>query len=179
MHPRIDDLLAYLDNGRAELRRAVDALPSGKLRTQPGLGRWSAADVLEHLCLVERSAVSMFTKRLEEARARGLESEHETSSIRSMLDIPAFLDRTRPRIAPESAQPTGRDPEASWKDLQCIRADLRAALLSADGLALGQVIHPHPRFGALNLYQWALFIGAHEARHTGQLGEIALAFARQ
>jgi hypothetical protein len=36
-------------------------------------------------------------------------------------------------------------------------------------------MHPRlhdPRFGALNGYQWLLFLGAHEKRHTDQISEI-------
>jgi DinB superfamily len=176
MHSRIRELLMYLDTQRADLRKAIDSVPAAHLTTRPAPDRWSVADVLEHLCLVERSAVAMFAKRLDEARARGLEPERETNSIRSMLNITPFLDRTHRRMAPESAQPVGgRDPESSWEDLQRIRASLRATLLSADGLALGSVTHNHADLGALNLYQWGLFVGAHEARHTAQLREIALA----
>src|SRR5262245_21892748 len=119
MHPRTEELLAYLDHGRADLRLALDEVPTARQTTRPTSERWSDAEALEHLRLVERSMSLMFTKRLDEARARGLEPEREVSSIRSMLDITAFLDRTHARKAPE-----------------------------------------------LNLYLWALFIGAHEARHT-------------
>jgi hypothetical protein len=30
----------------------------------------------------------------------------------------------------------------------------------------------HPRLGVIDVYQWALFIGQHEARHTRQVSEI-------
>ena len=53
------------------------------------------------------------------------------------------------------------------------RAAFRSTLGNADGLALSRVIHEHPRFGALNAYQWGGFIAAHEARHAEQIREIA------
>jgi hypothetical protein len=49
---------------------------------------------------------------------------------------------------------------------------------AADGLALSRVIHEHPRFGALNVYQWAGFLAAHESRHTQQIRDIASQLAR-
>ncbi len=36
-----------------------------------------------------------------------------------------------------------------------------------------RVANPNPRFGELNLHQWLLFLGAHEARHTAQVRETA------
>ena len=49
----------------------------------------------------------------------------------------------------------------------------RAAVLSADGLALSGVIHDHPFFGPLNVYQWVELIAAHEMRHVAQMREAA------
>jgi hypothetical protein len=46
--------------------------------------------------------------------------------------------------------------------------------LSGDGLALAEVVHVHPRLGSLNLYQWGVWVGGHEARHTEQIREIAV-----
>jgi hypothetical protein len=54
MHPRIHELLGYLDNGRADLRQAIDSVPASHLTMRPAPEGWSAADVLEHLCLGER-----------------------------------------------------------------------------------------------------------------------------
>jgi len=42
-----------------------------------------------------------------------------------------------------------------------------------DGLALGELRHTHMRFGEIDLYQWILFVGIHERRHTSQLREVA------
>ena len=54
----------------------------------------------------------------------------------------------------------------------------RAALLSGDGLALEQVVQPHPALGPINLYRWLLFEGSHEARHTLQVREIGAALSK-
>ena len=47
-----------------------------------------------------------------------------------------------------------------------------------NGLAIGQIELPHPRFGLLNAYQWVLFLGAHERRHTAQIREIVETLGR-
>ena len=48
-------------------------------------------------------------------------------------------------------------------------------MLSADGRALSGVIHEHPFFGPLNVYQWVELIAAHEMRHVAQVREAAMA----
>jgi len=53
------------------------------------------------------------------------------------------------------------------------REMLRAAVAEADGLALGSITHPHPVLGEIDLYQWILFVGHHEARHAQQIDEVA------
>ena len=57
--------------------------------------------------------------------------------------------------------------------LETSRRELLSAVAEGDGLALGTVTYPHPLLGDLNLYQWILFVGQHEARHAGQIREIA------
>src|SRR6185503_15073473 len=94
--------------------------------------------------------------------------------IRTML-----ADRTGKRSAPEAAIPSGgMDERAAWAAADKARAGFRAAVLSADGRALSGVIHEHPFFGPLNVYQWVELIAAHEMRHVAQVREAALALAQ-
>ncbi|MEO7237074.1 MAG: hypothetical protein ABIZ96_00505 [Gemmatimonadales bacterium] len=37
-------------------------------------------------------------------------------------------------------------------------------------------LRAYPTLGALNLYQWGLFVGQHEARHAEQLKDIGRGF---
>ena len=46
---------------------------------------------------------------------------------------------------------------------------MRAAVATADGLALGNIKHNHPLLGELDLYEWLVFLGEHEARHKKQI----------
>jgi hypothetical protein len=40
-----------------------------------------------------------------------------------------------------------------------------------DGLAIAGIVFPHRLLGPLNLYQWVIFMGAHELRHAQQIRE--------
>ena len=91
-----------------------------------------------------------------------------------MLDVERLADRGSRLVAGERAEPrAGLDHTAAWAALERSRAELRAALIDGDGLALGERVQPHPFIGPLNLYQWVLFVGAHEARHARQIAEYA------
>jgi uncharacterized damage-inducible protein DinB len=51
------------------------------------------------------------------------------------------------------------------------------AVESANGLALGEIRHTHPRLGELDLYQWILAVAEHEKRHTTQVRDVATQLA--
>jgi uncharacterized damage-inducible protein DinB len=174
MHPRLEEVLNYLDSQRAALSDAVELVPAELRDQQPGPDRWSVAQVLEHLAIIEKRIAMGVTKWVSDARAGNLGPETETSSVIGTLPLDLIVDRSQRRNAPDEVRPAGNlDAASAWAALEQSRAQLRAGVLPGDGLALGEVIQPHPVLGPINLYQWILFLGSHEARHTGQVREIA------
>jgi hypothetical protein len=178
MHPRIQEVLEYLDTTRSELSEAVDAISVEHRSERAAPERWSVAEVLEHLNIIEGRVVKMLSGRIAAARAAGLGPEVETGAVLDTIDRTRIIDRNRPVIAPEAVQPqSGGDAALTWSALAQSRAGLRAAVLTGDGLALSEITHQHPVLGLINLYQWIVFVGAHEARHTAQVREIASKFS--
>lgn len=174
MHPCINEVLSYLDVERRALEEAVSAVPPALRERRPTADRWSVSEILEHLALVETRITALLAGRIDAARAAGLGPAREIDPVLPTLDLETILDRSRPLVASEAAQPTGsQDSDAALAELARARGVLREIVLSADGLALEEVIVPHPRFGPLNVYQWLLFVGGHEARHTAQIREAA------
>ena len=178
MHTHLSDVLSRLDSARATLRGAVDTIPATLQRTRPAPDRWSAAEVLEHLTLVERIFGGRIVKALDDARTAGLAGEaHGRSPLPGAIEQ-RMADRINKRQAPETAQPTGTvDVATGWATLESQHANLRAALTGCDGLALSQVTLDHPFFGTLTVYQWVELMAAHEGRHTEQIREIAVTLA--
>lgn len=179
MHPRLAELLDYLDAQRAAVLDAAAALPAERWSIRPAPDRWSVSEVCWHLQRVERGVAKLIAKRTAEARAAGHPDEKENGSVLGALDGRGVADR-RVRIeAPSFISPT-ETPDAAFvqRELDESRASLRAAVAQADGLALGSITHPHPVLGEIDLYQWILFVGQHEARHAGQINEAAVAAAR-
>ena len=148
-------------------------MPVAARNERPGPDRWSVADVLEHLMLVEDRFKTMLADRLAEAKAVGLAAERETSSIVGSYNVAPMLDRSEKHQAPDVVAPTGMDWHTAWTRLDDARRSFTDVFRSGDGLALGDVVHKHPRLGSLNLYQWGVWLGGHEARHTEQVHEIA------
>jgi uncharacterized damage-inducible protein DinB len=178
MHPRLAELLEYLDAQRASMLHAAAALPAERWVIRPAPDRWSVAEVFWHVQRVERGVAKLIATRSAEARASGHPEERESGSVLGSLDGRGVTDRSRPIEAPSRVSPPEiPDAEFVQRELDESRAALRAAVAQADGLALGSITHPHPVLGEIDLYQWILFVGQHEARHTAQISEAAAAAA--
>ena len=175
MHPHLEQVFARLDRSRASLGAAVDGVPASVRETRPAPDRWSVAEVIEHLSIVERMFSDRIARALE-ARSAALDRETEERAALPEGVETRMADRVNKRNAPDVAQPKGALPcAAAWAIVQDGHERLRAALGRTDGLALGQVTLDHPFFGSLTIYQWIELIAAHEARHTEQIREIATA----
>jgi len=172
MHPRIEELFDHLDRRRSEVRSAVDSIPVDRHQIQPD-GQWSVVNVLEHLAMVEGGVAVFFRKRIDDARTTGLGPETETTSVLEQPLSFNILDRSRKLRGSDAVRPvSGIDTAGAWRSLEATRLQLREVVTSADGLAIGELSHPHRVFGPLNFYQWLVFVADHEARHAAQIREI-------
>lgn len=167
MHEHTRALIAHLQAQHAKLRAALEAIPSQLRRQRPGPERWSAAEIVEHLAIVE----DRFLKMLKGAPASG-SGPAESPVI--LLDLDGITDRSVRVKAQETAHPSGTiDDQEAWQRLDALRSELERELIDRDAVDLSAVTRDHARFGTLNLYQWIFFAGAHEARHALQMEEAA------
>lgn len=178
MHPSLQEIAALLDHERQQLVAVWASIPPADRERRPSPDAWTAAEVLDHLRLVEGGSARLLARRLERARAAGLGAETSTTSRvggLAMFDIAAGATRLD---APEAMRPTTDvSAAAAEQGLEETRAAVRALLAAADGLALGDVRAMHLRFGDLDLYQWLEFIALHERRHARQLARVRDALA--
>lgn len=178
MHPRLTELLAYLDVTRASVLATASRVPRVRWDVRPALDQWCVAEIIWHLQRVESGVARLIVNRVTEARANGHPDEPADSPLLGTRDRFGIVDRSRrieapARVAPQEV-PSADDAE---RLLHESRAMLRSAIADADGLALALITHPHPVVGVIDLYEWILFVGLHEQRHLGQLAEVAAATA--
>lgn len=174
MHPRLAELSSFLTAQREALLSAASSVPRARWSEPPAEGRWSVAQVLDHLYRVETGTARLLAKRVTAARAAGHPLETETSSVLHAFDGRGLDDRSAPFEAPEIVRPDANaDAATTLASLQESRASMLESIRLADGLALGSIKHTHLRFGEIDLYQWILFVGLHEKRHAHQLAEVA------
>jgi hypothetical protein len=173
MHTRTRELLDYLDQQRAVLRAAFDAIPAPLRDRAPADGRWSTGAIIEHLALVEARVSARLSPLISEARVGGLGAETSLEPVLPTINVGQVVDRSTRLTAPEATQPIGLSADAAWTALQDAGQGVRDLVSACDGLALATVSMPHPVFGPSSAYHWFAFVGAHEARHAAQIREIA------
>jgi len=169
LHSRMAELISELDASRGELRALVASLPPAVLAAPAQGEEWSIAEILEHLTLVEDGAGRLFSKIVREVETSG-EREANASSILSANDAFKIATSNVRITAPERVRPTaGLSPDESMARLEASRDKLKSVMTRASGLALESASMPHPIFGPINGYQWALVTAQHERRHIRQI----------
>src|SRR5260221_7348612 len=118
MHPRTRELIDYLDAQRAALRKAYDTVPAELRDRKPAPDRWSAANIVEHLAIVEGRIAGRFAGLIAEARASGHAAESSTDPILPTIDMTRVTDRSGRINAPDPIQPTGLAADAAWAALE-------------------------------------------------------------
>lgn len=149
---------------RKEILESVNGLTDKQLNNQVEQGRWTIAQVLQHLHLME----SMIVKSIQTVLAKDENRPADEKPIH------LAIDRSRKVEAPDALNPS--DVEATLEEVQGelenSRHALRKLASDADEEKLMQKSFPHPVFGLMNLKQWIEFIGFHEKRHLAQIEEL-------
>ena len=81
MHPRIREVLTYLDAQFDVLRTALESVPHKKRDESPAPGAWSPAGIIEHLAIVETSIGRLIAQRVAAGREAGVGPETENSTV--------------------------------------------------------------------------------------------------
>lgn len=160
--------LAYLAQSEKGLVEAVQGLSETQWSFKPAPDRWSVAEVVEHVAVVEDVVgQKIFTQY---AKAPAPAADRDAKQIDAMI-LERVTDRTTKFQAPPAAQPTGRwTPEGALERFLAARGETTSILKTNPDLR-GHVV-AHPVFGPLDGYQWILAVAAHTERHTKQIREV-------
>jgi len=170
MHARLAEIMDYLEQKREQLLQSFAGVSPEPMRRRVTDEAWSVAEIIDHLRLVESSVAQLLSKRAHDARAHGVGEERSTESVLNSLDHLAIEADNTFIEAPSIVRPRPYvDSANAIIGLDESRKALRAAAVSATGLALGEIKHKNYAFGELDLYQWLVFLGQHEGRHTRQI----------
>ncbi len=159
MHHHLQLAVDAIDHTTGAL--SIDAL---NLRVE---GKWSIAEILEHLTLAYTRNAAGFAKVTESGEARARRPAVKQLVARTLVVDIAYFPRVK---APEPTTPTGSIPADR------VRESARAALAALDVAAERAVARfgdalpllNHPYFAGMNVRQWRKFHWRHTAHHMRQ-----------
>jgi len=162
--------------GRAQTAffRAADAIPLEKWGDCPGVNKWSAAQLVAHLVVVERGVVTNVDRLTQKAAI--------PVPFPKRMHLPLWLVEARV-IRHKSPVPLDEsllgEKEAMLAGLRGVRERTMAFIQETERRDLRAYCWRHPFLGMLNVYEWMEMIAAHQLRHTKQVREIEAKLSRK
>ncbi|MBX3295568.1 MAG: DinB family protein [Acidobacteria bacterium] len=165
----VDDIYTTNTDIAAELESLVGKLPQEAAEHRPEGEKWSVAEIVEHLAMVEDGMSRICAKLIGKAEKNG-EPSDGTISITSTFEERGVAIAKIKVEAPEMVQPTG---ERSISESFAMMAEandrleqIRPLFATFDG---NKHRFPHPFFGDLSAIEWLVLVGQHKARHIAQI----------
>lgn len=176
----VAEIFASLDETRRRLYARVENLTDAQQSFRRTSDAWTASEIIEHLSITERQLLQLFQMMLTKLEAAGaVRADGGANEDGGKLPAPVSIAELAAQAkgkkfeAPDQIRPSGRVPLAtslaSLRETRAALQSLRPRLERLDGRAAR---YQHPVFGNLDLYQWLLFVGAHEDRHLRQIENI-------
>lgn len=165
----ISEVCAHHQAAHAEL-----AATAARLTPEAALHRvqedtWSAAEIIEHIAMVDLGIVKIITRLMEQASAAGSPSDGSLKLSQEFLRHTADTE-SKKLEAPAMVQPTaGRSIAESLERLAATQALADAAMPMLERFDPGDLCYPHPYFGDLNAHEWFALRTGHLVRHHRQL----------
>jgi len=158
----------YLQQTRDGVVAAAKGLSEAQMKFKPAADRWSVAETLEHIALVEDLIFQNVTDKIMKAPPGA--ADRDSAKIDAMV-LAAIPDRSHKAQAPPPAVPTGR-----WTPADSLDHFLKSRAKTIEFLQSTPDLREHvadsPLKQPLDAYEWLLFMGAHSERHTKQILEV-------
>lgn len=149
---------------REELWEVIKGLTDEQINKVVEEGKWTIAQVLEHLYLTEKIVVRSFSEAQQttEENPVKLRKVHLTTDRSQKVNAPKFL-------VPSNEQQTLGELKEKLKKS---RESLEKFIKEVSEEDLNGKFMPHPFFEKLSLNQWVEFLAYHEKRHIAQIEEL-------
>ena len=162
-----EQAVRYLAATQDRMVETMKGLSGAQWNFKPAPDRWSIAEVMEHVAIIE-GRIGELIGKLGEAPLDTPDRDVKQVDAYVLADVP----RRYPRVtAPERVAPSGL-----WTGAEALEQFLQSRVHTLELLASvphlrGRVL-PHPIYGPWDGYQWILAAGGHCARHTEQILEV-------
>jgi DinB superfamily len=169
VYHNIADIFEMIEKADARFTASVSGLTEPQENFRPAPDRWTIAENVEHISIVNSGFLRLTYKLLKQAEA---DPKPAIADLELLLITMTDEGEVKPGklSAPEIVLPQGgvRVADAVAKNRSVIDEifNLRSRLELVD---LSEQTWRHSALGELNLYQWLLLLGEHEERHRLQI----------
>jgi hypothetical protein len=157
----------YLVATRDQLLNAIDGLSPAQWTFKEAPDRWSIAEIVEHIVIVEGFV---------HVRVRDSCTAEPAGTERDDGAIDALILEAVPKVVQKLQAPPRILPSGDWDLVEAARRFTENRSVTLDLLATAPClrgrVQPHPILGPLDGYQWILAGTAHCARHLSQIANV-------
>jgi hypothetical protein len=159
-----EKLLNDLDTSTRYFLEVISCFDIENFGYKPSDAEWSAAQITEHLLLLEAAAIKALS-------GETIPTNRATDEKMALIKW-AMEDATK-RQAPETVQPSnnGIDLQSAIENLKQQRDKLREAVSISD-LTEACISIKHPALGTLTKWEWVYFTIYHMQRHLEQMKKL-------
>jgi hypothetical protein len=161
--------LKYLNDTRDDYVKQLTGISDAQLNFRAAEGRWTIAEIAEHITLVEQALFGMITNQVMKSPPPKCEDPFRVADTAIILTV---TNRSQKFTAPEQLRPTGR-----WKTREDLLANFEKTrgqtvdFMKNNKADLRGMFGQGP-MGTLDSYQWFLYAIGHSDRHLAQLKEV-------
>jgi len=161
-----ENLLTDLDANTDALIECILNFDPALFDQQPADGSWSAAQLTEHIYVLDRLIFNILTGETEDSQRP---ADEKLATIEAVMN-----NRTRTIKAPDPIVPLGKvkDQQILITKIITARKDIHKLIQTADlsPICLGFI---HKGFGPMTRWEWIVFLMVHSERHFHQYQRIA------
>lgn len=173
----LQDLRDQVEAVRLEARGLTHDLTAAQMKWQPGPGRWSIAQCLDHVARTVRLYPVKFRELAAVAREREQRGEkpyREGMMARWLIRTLEPPYRMRVRTMASMEPPQELDAEQVVNDFDVAHAELEAMITSADGVPLNhaRMTSPFSKLMRMTLGQVLEVNAVHARRHLWQARQV-------
>lgn len=160
-------VLKRLDATHQRLLETIAPLDAERFARKPSADKWSVAEVMQHLCLVEQHMIDGLEQGLQQPPQR-------LRLLNHLIPYSLLVGRRVRRVrSPEFVKPLDAPPkETVIENYNRLRAALKALSTEHGRKRLSGVVLKHPFLGDFNGVKAVAFVGYHERRHHKQIQDI-------
>ena len=177
MLPILQRRFRALENSKSAMLEQLRALPADRLSEHPIPGKWSAAELIDHIARVEGGILGVVKQKVGETQREPVKVGDRVGSliVRNVMRSPLRVKvPEQASVVMPSSTVSAAEAVAEWDR---VREQWHDFLTHVRGPDLKGGVFSHPRGGLFTLPETVLFVRLHHDHHRAQLARIAKALA--